>query len=311
MKALVTGAAGFIGSHLVDQVIRMGAGVVAVDNLSSGSWTNLSRVQGNMEKVEGDVRDVAFIGRLMKRVKPDSVFHLAGSASVPRSVEEPLYDFENNCLGTVNVLEAVRVNVPRARVVFSSSGAVYGEPGLKKIDEALLPNPISPYGASKVAAETECMLYNRVYGVDVVIARVFNTYGQRMTRFAALDFLKKLRQDPEHLEVMGNGDQVRDFNYVADTVRGLLVLESKGVAGKLYNLASGESRSVRDLAVILLRVLGREKCVAMTFTGSSWPGDAQYWDVDISRIKLLGYEPGVRMEQGLSQLVEWFNQEVQ
>jgi UDP-glucose 4-epimerase len=303
-RALVTGGAGFIGSHLTDALVRAGTHVTVLDNLQAGAWSNLDGL--HVAHIEGDVRDPRAVVEAVRSARPDVVFHLAANASVPASVEDPRYDFETNCGGTFHVLDALRQHAREARFVLASSAAVYGEPGAVKMVETSPVRPISPYGASKAAAEQQARMFQTVYGVDAVIVRIFNTYGPRMARFVVLDFLRKLQKDDRVLEILGTGRQVRDFTYVSDTVEGLLVAASRGAGGEVYNLATGTSHSVTDLATMLLRVVGLDGRTRLTFTGASWVGDAQHWEVDVAKLRSIAYEPRVSLEQGLAEVIEWF-----
>lgn len=306
-RVLVTGGCGFIGSHLVEALTAAGAIVTVVDNLQSGKWANLCAVSKCVRMVEGDIRDSTSIKGIVGKAKPKYVFHLAANASVPKSVDNPAYDFETNCGGTFNVLNALREIGGCEEIVVASSGAVYGEPGSFPIREEDPLKPISPYGASKANAEICAQMFQAVYGLPVVVARIFNTYGPRMARFVILDFLKKLDRDPYRLEILGTGRQVRDFTYVADTVEGLLLLGAHGVPGEAYNISSGMSCSVTELAHQLLAALGLEGRTTITFTGTSWVGDAQRWQVSIDKIARLGYACHVALEQGLRQTIEWYH----
>jgi UDP-glucose 4-epimerase len=145
-----------------------------------------------------------------------------------------------------------------------------------------------------------------VYGLPVVIARIFNTYGPRMARFVILDFLRKLRNNPRDLEVLGNGQQIRDFTFVTDTVQGLMLLAERGLPVESYNLSSGSSVSVTDLAQMLIAALGLTDKTRITYTGNSWVGDAQRWVVSIEKIGRLGYTPAADLEFGLAQTIQWF-----
>ena len=326
-KVLVTGGAGFIGSHLVRRLFAEGSRVTALDNLQSGKWEDVrdalpagrcsTALRADLSKtdprsvlhvqcVQADVREVQAMREIMRNVCPDIVLHLAANASVPGSVNDPEYDFGSNALGTFNILEAVRHECPAARVVAVSSAAVYGEPTHFPITENSSLAPISPYGASKLAGEVEARMFEAVYKLPVVIARLFNTYGPGMPRFVILDFLRKLQKDPTRLEILGSGRQLRDFNYVDDTVQGLCLLAERGVAGKAYNIASGVSHSVTELAHILIDVVGLAGKTTLSFTGESWPGDAQRWEVDIAATKVLGYQPCVKLREGVSRVVTWF-----
>ncbi len=307
-SVLVTGGAGFIGSHLVAVLCDAGANVTVLDNLQAGKWSNLDGV-ARVEKLEGDVREAATVEPLITRLSPVAVFHLAANASVPGSVQEPAYDYEANASGTFVVLNAVRIAGNTARVVAISSGAVYGEPLSFPITETDLLAPISPYGASKLCAEVISRMFVRVYKTPVVIARIFNAYGPHMARFVVLDFLRKLKANPANLEILGTGQQVRDFTYVMDTVQGLLTLAIEGEVGESYNLSSGAYCSVTQLAEQLIAVRGLAGQTTLSYTGSSWVGDAQRWEVAIERLKALGYRPQFGIDDGLRRTAAWFDSE--
>jgi UDP-glucose 4-epimerase len=353
-KVVVTGGAGFIGSHVVRRLEAEGARVTVLDNLQSGKWENVQdalpegrcgtalcaelgltdhrsvlhqdacrgvtdhrSVLHQDEKagpsivrcVAADVRDARAVRDVVRHVRPDVVLHLAANASVPGSVSDPEYDFGSNALGTFNVLEAVRHECLETRVVSVSSAAVYGEPSHFPITEDSELAPISPYGASKLSAEIEARMFHAVYKVPVVIARLFNTYGPGMPRFVILDFLRKLQKDPARLEILGTGKQLRDFNYVGDTVAGILALAERGIPGEAYNVASGVSHSVTDLAHILIDAMGLTGRTMLSFTGESWAGDAQRWEVSISKMRELGYRPQTGLRDGLEKVIAWFEAE--
>jgi UDP-glucose 4-epimerase len=305
-SVLVTGGAGFIGSHLVDALLGLGANVSVVDNLTTKSWLNLSAQERRYIRFGGDVRSRDDVDRFIVEAEPSIIFHLAANASVPISVEDPSLDFTSNALGTFNVLDSVRRLSPKTRVIFASSAAVYGEPGRERITEATALAPISPYGASKLCGEVECRLYAQIFSIDAVIGRIFNSYGPRMPRFVVLDFLRKLDRRTDVLEILGSGGQTRDFTYVGDTVAGLLVLGERGKRGEAYNIASGVSHSVTELAHHLLEIVGLKAKTALAFTGGSWAGDAQYWAVNISKLQELGFSPRYSLGQGLTHVVEWY-----
>jgi len=303
-QVLVTGGAGFIGAHLVWHLADKGARLTVLDNLQSGRWENLRLDPSHC--ILADVRDGRAMHDAVRGARPDVVMHLAANASVPGSVTDPEYDFGSNALGTFNVLEAVRQECPAARIVAVSSAAVYGEPTRFPITEQSELTPISPYGASKLAAETEARMFHAVYRMPVVIARLFNTYGPGMPRFVILDFLRKLQKDPTRLEILGSGKQLRDFNYVSDTVQGLCLLAEHGVPGEAYNIASGVSHSITDLALLLIDTLGLSGKTEFCFTGESWAGDAQRWEVGIAKAEALGYQPRIQLRAGLETVIAWF-----
>jgi UDP-glucose 4-epimerase len=306
---LVTGGCGFIGSHLAEALVTAGARVTVLDNLQSGRPENLDSIEADVRSVIGDVRDSRLVRNVVRQSKPEIVFHLAANASVPGSVTDPIYDFETNCHGTVVLLDALRQAGGCRKFVLASSGAVYGEPERLPIREDAPLRPISPYGASKLAAETEALIFHRVYGVPVVVARIFNVYGPRMARFVVLDFLRKLRQDPSILEILGTGRQVRDFNYVTDAVHGLLLLADTAPEGEVYNLSSGTACSVTELAHHLIDGLALEPRPRLVYSQASWTGDAQRWEVSIEKIAAAGYTPRVTLSQGLRRVAEWFDEE--
>ncbi len=305
-RVLVTGGCGFIGSHLVEELVARGAVVWVLDNLQAGNPDNLNSVRNQIDLVIGDVRDPVCVKRIVGLSRPAYVFHLAANASVPGSVNDPAYDFETNSAGTFALFNALREYGLSERVILASSGAVYGQPQVFPIVEELPWAPISPYGASKVCAETTAGMFKRVYGLPVVTARIFNTYGPRMARFVVLDFLRKLRHNPQVLEVLGNGQQMRDFTFVTDTVQGLLLLAERGLTAEAYNLSSGYSVSVTEVAQMLIAALGLTGETRITYTGSSWVGDAQRWVVSIEKIGRLGYMPAVNLECGLAKTIQWY-----
>lgn len=303
----MTGGCGFIGSHLVEALVAQGAVVWVADNLQAGTLANLEPVRDAVEIEIGDVRDAAAVKRIVERCRPQVVFHLAANASVPGSVDDPTYDFETNSAGTFTVLSAMRDLGCCERIVLASSGAVYGQPTAFPISEATPVDPISPYGASKAGAELTAKVFHRVFDMPVVIARIFNTYGPRMARFVVLDFLRKLQRDPSVLEVLGDGEQKRDFTYVSDTVQGLILLAVHGCPSEAYNLSSGRNVSVTEVAHALIAARGLGEDTHITYTGSSWRGDAQRWEVAITKICALGYTPQVSLAEGLARTVRWFD----
>jgi UDP-glucose 4-epimerase len=305
-RVLVTGGAGFIGSHLADALVAAGARVLVIDDLSAGRMDNLEDCIAKIEFRQLDITNASNLDGLMNDT--DIVFHLAANASVPKSVENPRHDFDCNALGTLNILSALRQSGVQNCVV-ASSGAVYGEPATFPITEADPILPISPYGASKACAEALGRAFHASYGVPVTIARIFNTYGPRQPRFVMYDFYRKLRADPTRLEVLGSGKQIRDFCYVADTVSALMHLAMRsGKTCEAFNVSSGASHSVLDVAHGMFAVLGLRD-VRITFSGQSWAGDAQRWEVGIEKIRQAsGYEPGFHLRTGLEQFVDWFSE---
>lgn len=302
---LVTGAAGFIGSHLTDALVAAGAKVRALDDLSDGDIGNLAGSMDAIEFVEGSITDAAALDAMTKDC--DVVFHMGANASVPRSSETPAYDFERNMSGTFEVLEAVRRNGV-GRLLFASSAAVYGEPqtesGQMGEDHPFVPK--SPYGGTKLAGEFMIDAYTRCYDMDHRRVRIFNTFGPRQRKYVMFDLLEKLRRDPKNLEVIGTGEQYRDYNYVGDTVIALMTVAAHPDArGNVYNIAGGRPVSIRELVGRIIELTGIDK-PEITYTMQSWPGDVMRMIADTSRIENeLDYKPQVGLDKGILELIAW------
>ncbi len=306
-RVVVTGGAGFIGSHLVDALLKAGADVVVVDNLHSGMPSNLRQSAASIRFFEVDVRDREALSKTVEGV--DMVFHLAGNASVPYSIENPSYDFEANVLGTYNVLQLL-LDGRIGRVLFSSTAAVYGIPLYTPTDESHPLEPVSPYGASKLAAERIGVAYARSLGIDFLVARIFNTYGPRQRKYVMYDLLNKLHANPQHLEVLGDGSQIRDYSFVADTVNALMTIMRKGEKGNVYNISGNNPVTIRDLAQLLADVLRIDGHLNITYTGQSWKGDIPVMVANTEKIRLLGFEPQMRLHEGVEALFRWMEVEV-
>jgi len=305
-KILVTGGAGFIGSWLAEALVQLGAQVVILDNLCTGKFQNLNPILKSINFVEGDIRNSTLLQRVAR--DKDYVFHLAATASVPTSVRNPEYDFDVNAKGTFNVLETVYRLGNKTRVIYTSSAAVYGEPIYTPIDEIHPLKPISPYGASKLSGEAYCSAFHQAYGLETVTLRLFNIYGPRQPRYVVHDFLQKLSQDHKILEVLGTGQQVRDFTYVTDAVNAfLLAAQNNQALGQAINIGSGIAVSIKELALLILELQELDHDTSLRFTGVSWKGDVNTFIADISRAnKILGYKPKVSLKEGLLQEIGWF-----
>ena len=294
MRAMVTGGAGFIGSHLVDSLLARGDEVHVVDNLATGSRENVAAAATLHEL---DIRDET-LGRLAGQLQPEAVFHLAAQADVGTSVERPAFDADVNVIGTVQVLEAARVT--GARVVFTSSGgAIYGEcERPAREDDAL--QPLSPYGASKLAGEEYLATWNRLYGAGHAVCRLANVYGPR--QLARLEggvvaiFLDRLR-DGQETVIFGDGGQTRDFVFVGDVVTGLLAA-SAAPHGGVYNVGTGVGTSVGELHRICSQVAGVEQEPRFE---DERPGDLRDSVIDPSRAaRELGWRARTTLREGLA-----------
>ncbi len=307
-SVIVTGGAGFIGSHLVDVLASHGANVSVIDNLQSGKWSNLSHVTG-ISCITADVNARDQMESIIKDANPEYVFHFAANASVPGSVENPDYDFDANAVGTYNIFRACRGLKSLKKVVLASSAAVYGEPAELPIRETTALRPISPYGFSKLSSEHVMSCHHSVYGVPGVAARIFNAYGPRMARFVILDFLRKLGHNPDVLSVLGSGQQVREFTYVRDAVSAFLHLARYGESGQAYNVSGGAPMSILDLAGRIIAARGLSGTCKIETTGASWIGDAQRWTTDTTRLQELGFTAEWDIDRGLAETISWFDGE--
>jgi len=308
---LVTGGAGFIGSHIVERLLTEGHRVRVLDNFSTGRRANLDFARGNrrLEVIRGDLKSLATVERAVRGVS--AVFHQGAMRSVPRSVADPLGCNAVNVTGTVNVLYAASKQKKKPRVVYASSSSVYGErPELpKREDQATA--PISPYAASKVAGELYASVWSRLFGVETVGLRYFNVFGPRQdpaSEYAAVIprfILWGLKGQP--LQVHGDGMQSRDFTYIDNVVAAnLLAARAEGtvVAGKSYNVGCGGRHSLLDIIALLERMLGRRLARAHQ---ASRVGDVPHTLADIGRAKRdFEYEPLVAFEEGLQRTVDFF-----
>ncbi len=302
---LVTGGAGFIGSHLVEALLARGQAVRVLDDLSSGRREFLPASPA-LELVVGDLRDPETVRRAVSGV--EVVFHQAALRSVPRSVEEPFAYHDVNATGTIRLLLAARDAGVR-RVVYASSSSVYGDQPALPLHEELRPQPISPYAASKLVGEHYCANFTRHYGLETVSLRYFNVFGPRQdphSQYAALvaRFVAAARRDAA-LEIHGDGTQTRDLTYVANVVdANLAAAAAPGAAGEVFNIACGERLSVLDVAARLEEVLGRP--LARRYSARR-AGDVRDTLADTSRAReRLGYRPAVDFTEGLRRTVAAF-----
>ncbi len=302
---LVTGGAGFIGSHLAEALVTRGDRVRVVDNLSTGKRENLAHLPG----VELVVADLAEAGVAAEAVRGcDYVLHQAAIPSVPRSVQDPVTSHRANVDATLNLLVAARDAGVR-RVVYAGSSSVHGDtPDLPK-HEQLVPRPQSPYGLQKLIGEQYCQLFTRLYGLETVCLRYFNVFGPRQDPGSPYSgvialFIAALL-DGRRPVIYGDGEQTRDFTYVGNVVDGVLrACEAPHVAGRVINVATGGRVSVNTLLRTLCRIVGVD---ADPVYLPPRPGDIRDSQADIRLARsLLGYEPRVSLEEGLRRTVEWY-----
>ena len=304
MKALVTGGAGFIGSHIAERLVADGHQVVVYDNFSSGHRENLATLEDKVEIIEGDVRDAPQLDYRMAGC--DVVFHEAAVVSVPYSVEHPQETHDVNIQGTLNVLLAAKRHGVK-RVVFACSAAVYGEdPELPK-RESLRPLPISPYGVEKITGEMYLQTWAKLYGVETVSLRYFNVFGPRQDPRSpysgVISVFVARALEGETPMVFGDGSQSRDFVYIGNVVdANIRAATVPGVSGRAYNVGCGQRTTLLELLGMLGRIVGRD----LTPThGPVRAGDIKDSLADISLARAeLGYAPAVGVEDGLRRLVD-------
>jgi len=307
-KYLVTGGAGFIGSHIAEELLHRGHSVRIVDNFSTGKRENIAPFLGKIDLIEGDIKDFEVCQQAVKDM--DFVLHQAALTSVPRSIEDPLLTNEVNITGALNLLLASRDAGVR-RFVLASSAAVYGDnPGLPK-KENMEGLPLSPYAASKRMGELYCQVFNRAFGLSTVSLRYFNIFGPRQdpsSQYASVipNFIGKMLKEEKPV-VFGDGEQSRDFLYVSNVVEANILASQAGdVSGEVFNIGSGERTSVNSLVVKLNEVLDKE--IKPTYEEPR-PGDIKHSYADISKArKMLKYEPSVSFSEGLGETVRWYKE---
>jgi UDP-glucose 4-epimerase len=308
-RALVTGGAGFIGSHLAERLLADGAEVVVYDNFSTGQRPFVEALERSEEAtiVEGDVLDRELLTRTLTGC--DVVFHLAANADVRFGLEDPGRDFRQNAQATFEVLEAMRAN-GITRIVFASSGSVYGEPKVFPTPEsAPFPVQTSPYGASKLAAEGLIEAYCEGYGFTGIILRFVSVLGERYTHGHLYDFYKSLRKDPSSLTVLGNGQQRKSYIYVGDTIDGirLLVDEHREPGVRIYNIGTDELTTVDWSVRTICEHLGVEPEIVHTGGERGWIGDSPLIQLDCSSLRAVGWEPSHTIAQAVDRTLHWFD----
>lgn len=302
---LVTGGAGFIGSHLCEELVRRGHTVRVADNLLSGKRSNLAHVPG-VEFLEGDLADLAFATRAVAGVQ--YVLHHAAIPSVPRSVRDPIASNRANVDGTLNVLVASR-DAGVTRVVFAGSSSEYGDTPTLPKREDMPTNPLSPYALQKVVGEQYLELFTRLYGLETVSTRYFNVFGPRQDPSSAysgvISIFATALLDGRSPTIYGDGEQTRDFTYVANVVDGTLrACEAPGASGQAINVATNGRVSLNDLFRAMRDIIGGT--VEPTYAEAR-AGDVRDSQADISKAaRLLGYRPTVSFEEGLRHTIAWY-----
>ncbi|HZQ82785.1 MAG TPA: NAD-dependent epimerase/dehydratase family protein [Gaiellaceae bacterium] len=303
MRVLVTGGAGFIGSNLVRGLLERGNDVRVLDNFSTGNRANLEGL--DVEVVEGELRSYERVHNAVRGV--EVVFHLGALGSVPRSVQDPLTSSAVNVEGTLNVLLAARDEGVR-RVVFSSSSSVYGTRRDLPVREDAAPDPVSPYGVAKLAAERYCVSFSRVYeSFESVVVRYFNVFGPRQSPFSQYAaviplFVTAIAAD-EPVRIEGDGEQRRDFTYVSNVVEGTIrASEAANANGRIFNVAASSPASINEVADTIGRIMAKE---VRRETAPPRPGDIRDSWADITAAReAFDWEPTIDLEAGLARTVE-------
>ena len=302
-KVLVTGGAGFIGSHLAEELVKQGYQVIILDNLSTGKLDNIKEFRNQVEFIEGSITDPHLLTNLFQGV--DYIFHLAAMPSVPKSIENPRASHDVNATATLDVLLAAKQNNVK-RVIFASSSAVYGDtPSLPK-QEDMAPRPLSPYAVGKLASENYCRVFQDVYQLPTVCLRYFNVYGPRQdpnSQYAAAipNFINKVLEDKPPI-IFGDGQQTRDFTFVRDVV-GANILAMKNDISGVFNISRGDSISINRLVELIMEVIGKQLA---PIHQEARRGDIKHSLADISKARAFGFNARWDLKDGLIETLKWF-----
>jgi len=311
MRILVTGGAGFIGSNLVDRLLYLGHEVVVIDNFdeSYSPRIKMKNIEHNIRKknfrlVKGDIRDEKKLKEYLKDT--DVVFHLAAKAGVRDSFKDPRAYHEVNVTGTLKVLESC-LNSEIRKVIYASSSSVYGEPQTLPMDESHPTNPVSVYGATKLAGEKYCYVFSKLYGLDIVSLRYFTVFGPRQRPDEAIAKFTRLILHGKRPEIYGNGEQTRDFTFISDVVDANILAMKSRVHWGVFNIGSGKSVSVNEVVRMLNRVC---KSKIKPIYTEKRKGDVSHTLANIEKArKVLKYQPKIGIEVGIRKYVEWFLKE--
>jgi len=306
MKFLVTGGAGFIGSHIASALVERGDEVRVFDNLSTGCLENLAHLKGKVEFVEGDLQDRSALEQAIQGV--DIVYHQAALASVPRSVAKPMDTHAACVTGTLNVLDCSRLAGVQ-RVIYAGSSSAYGDQPFSSKREQDLPAPLSPYAAAKFAGESYCRAFTATYGLETVVIRYFNVFGPRQDPdgeySAVIPIFVTLMLAGKQPTIYGDGKQSRDFTYIDNVVAGnLAAAESPKASGQVFNVACGSQFTLLDLVAAINEVIGTN---IKPIFAEARKGDVRESLADITAAReVLGYEPVLDFSEGLLRSIEYY-----
>ncbi len=304
-KAIVTGGAGFIGSHLSDELAERGYQVTILDDISTGKQSNIEalRHRDKIKFVQGSITDLPLLQKLFKG--SDYIFHQAALARVPFSVSDPLSANEVNITGTLKVLIAARDNGLK-KVVFASSSSVYGDTPVLPQREDMLPGPLSPYALTKLAGEYYCTIFKQLYGLSTVCLRYFNVYGPRQdpsSQYAMVipAFIDRIAHQQPPL-IFGDGEQSRDFAFIRDVIKAN-ILAAESTAEGVFNIGSGSRITINRLADLILKIM---KSDLRPVYQAPRPGDVKHTLAEISKAKSFGYEPEWSLEKALEMIIPFY-----
>lgn len=306
-KCLVTGGAGFIGSNLADELIRQGAKVKIIDNLSTGTHENLAEIGGDFEFIEADLNDNAAVDKAV--AEADVVFHQAALPSVPRSVDDPAETHQACVNATFNLLLKARDAGVR-RLVYAASSSAYGDQETLPKVETMRPDPLSPYAAAKLMGEYYCRVFHEVYGLETISLRYFNVFGPRQNPSSTYSgvisrFIDALMKGDTPV-IYGDGEQTRDFTYIDNVVRANLnAAETEHGVGEVMNVANGERVSLNELLAVLKNITGKTETEPEFLEARK--GDVKHSQADNARaVECLKYERVVDLEEGLRRTIDWW-----
>jgi len=305
-RYVVTGGGGFIGSHIVEELVRRNETVTIIDNFSTGKHENVEPFEDDVEVIEADIAEAKNLTQFLKGA--DYVIHQAAIPSVPKSIIDPVKSHNANVNGTLRLLVACR-EAGVKRVVYASSSSLYGDSPTLPKHEGMTPNPLSPYGAQKLFGEMYCQVFTRAYGLETVALRYFNVFGPRQDATSQYSgvlalFIPAVLQD-RRPTIYGDGLQSRDFTFVKNVVEAnLLACKVPGVGGEVFNVACGDRITVNSMLQQINKITGKD--VAPIY-GDPRKGDIKHSHADITRAKeRLGYQPKVSFEDGLRSTIEWY-----
>jgi UDP-glucose 4-epimerase len=303
---LVTGGAGFIGSHIVEELANLGEAVRILDNFSTGRRENIQPFLDKIELVEGDIRSYHIVRQAVEDI--DFILHQAALPSVPRSIKDPITTNEVNVVGTLHILDAAK-EAGVKRVVYASSSSIYGNSEVLPKREDMQPNPLSPYANSKLAGENYCRIFTNIYGLETVCLRYFNVFGPRQdpnSQYSAVipRFIKLIKEE-KRPTIYGDGEASRDFTYVSNVVRAnLLACNAHNAVGEVFNIACGERITINHLVQRIGDILGKK---IEPIYENSRPGDVKHSYASIAKAKRdLHYEVKVGFGEGIIRVAEYF-----